>query len=322
MPQLTSPIGMASTSAGLLYVGSSDSAGIERFAIDWNTGKLANGVSLSTAIGSAPSWISALTVIPCGSLLHVAGKSHFTQPDGTTYTGWGFSILNLNSDGTISTNGSFGFATNEPDPVVSNLALDSSCKYMIRAQTYFNTVEETSFDISTHHEQGYIPVPAGTAPVAVAADSTFKFLYVANSGSNNVSAYTVDAPSGTLTPVAGSPFAAGGQPSYVLIVQSWVYVTNSADNTVSAYSRDANTGVLVPVPGSPFTVGTAPAGMVAATTDLSHSPSGMLLYVANQGANNVGAFVIGSDGSLQAVAGSPFATGAAPKGMVVAVGPQ
>jgi hypothetical protein len=39
-----------------------------------------------------------------------------------------------------------------------------------------------------------------------------EFAYVANFGSNNVSAYAIDATSGALKPVKGSPFAAALAP--------------------------------------------------------------------------------------------------------------
>ena len=46
---------------------------------------------------------------------------------------------------------------------------------------------------------------------------TAGFAYVANAGGvfGNVSAYTIDGTTGALTPVAGSPFAAGSQPTSV-----------------------------------------------------------------------------------------------------------
>ena len=228
------------------------------------------------------------------------------------------SVYQLFSDGSINPAGWLGFAMNEPDPIVSNAALDSSCRYIFHAQTGSNSVEERIYDASTHHFQDFIPAAAGTAPVWVATDSSLKFLYAANSGSNNVSAYVLDAPSGTITPVPGSPFSAGAQPSSVVVVQSWVYVTNAGDNTVSAFSFNQSTGVLTPVPGSPFTAGTRPVGLISENTDLSHSPSGMLLYVANQGSNNLSAFVIAANGALQAMPGSPFPTGPSPKNMVIA----
>jgi 6-phosphogluconolactonase (cycloisomerase 2 family) len=50
-------------------------------------------------------------------------------------------------------------------------------------------------------------MPAGSAPVAVAVDPTGKFVCVANSGSSNVSVYSIADPErGTLSEIVGSPF--------------------------------------------------------------------------------------------------------------------
>jgi 6-phosphogluconolactonase (cycloisomerase 2 family) len=48
-------------------------------------------------------------------------------------------------------------------------------------------------------------------------DRSGKLAYAPNSGSNNVSAYTIDATTGALAAVAGSPFAAGTFPCSVAI---------------------------------------------------------------------------------------------------------
>ena len=42
------------------------------------------------------------------------------------------------------------------------------------------------------------------------------FAYVANFGSNNVLAYSINATTGALTPVTGSPFTAGSGPNSVV----------------------------------------------------------------------------------------------------------
>ncbi len=53
---------------------------------------------------------------------------------------------------------------------------------------------------------------AGSTPRYGAVDSTSKFAYIVNNGSNNVSAYSITA-SGALRKVKGSPFAAGTYPA-------------------------------------------------------------------------------------------------------------
>ena len=55
-------------------------------------------------------------------------------------------------------------------------------------------------------------VGAGYFPYYMEVAPTGKFAYVANQISNNVSAYTVNAKSGALTPVAGSPFGTATEP--------------------------------------------------------------------------------------------------------------
>jgi 6-phosphogluconolactonase len=67
------------------------------------------------------------------------------------------------------------------------------------------------------------PFVAGSVPVGVTVDPGGRFVYTANQGSyltnfsGTVSAYTVDASTGVLTPVPGSPFAAGLEPTSVAI---------------------------------------------------------------------------------------------------------
>ena len=70
------------------------------------------------------------------------------------------------------------------------------------------------------HPGGGIAVWAGSKPEGpVGVDPEGKFAYVANLGSNNVSAYTIDANTGALTMVAGSPFGAGSKPVGVATCQ-------------------------------------------------------------------------------------------------------
>jgi hypothetical protein len=52
-----------------------------------------------------------------------------------------------------------------------------------------------------------------------------RFAYVANHGSNNISAYSVDATTGALTAIAGSPFAAGNLPVTIAVDQTRAHRT-------------------------------------------------------------------------------------------------
>jgi DNA-binding beta-propeller fold protein YncE len=107
----------------------------------------------------------------------------------------------------------------------------------------------------------------------VAVDPTGQFAYVANEGSYNVWAYSIDGTTGALTPVAGSPFPAGVAPNSVTVdpTGQFAYVTNGGgSNKVSAFTIDGLTGELAPVDGSPFPAGTFP---VSVTTTAGPPPA-------------------------------------------------
>jgi 6-phosphogluconolactonase (cycloisomerase 2 family) len=85
-------------------------------------------------------------------------------------------------------------------------------------------------------------------------DPSGRFAYVANRAANGISAFCVDATSGALTPVGGSPFAAGSEPGSVAIDPSgrFAYVANLGSASIASYLIDAGTGALVaPTGGVP-----------------------------------------------------------------------
>ncbi len=67
---------------------------------------------------------------------------------------------------------------------------------------------------------------------------------------------------GVLTPLSGSPFAAGVQPSAIASDPSstYVYVTDFTSGNVRGYS--VASGNLTPLAGSPFPAGNQPSAIV------------------------------------------------------------
>ena len=117
----------------------------------------------------------------------------------------------------------------------------------------------------------------------MAIDPTGKFLYVsyvviANGVTEGgVAAFSIDANSGALTAVPGSPFSVGGSPTAAAIDASGRFVIVSIipeapGNCLDVFSIDSSTGALASVTGSPF--GPAVCGFVAA------DPSEPLVYAA------------------------------------------
>jgi 6-phosphogluconolactonase (cycloisomerase 2 family) len=94
----------------------------------------------------------------------------------------------------------------------------------------------------------------------VAVDPSGKFAHVANLGGKNVSGYTIDLATGALAAMAGSPFAAGEWPRFVVVESSgkFAYVANYGGKNVSGYTIDPATGALTAMAGSPFPAGELP----------------------------------------------------------------
>src|SRR5688572_14502179 len=105
-----------------------------------------------------------------------------------------------------------------------------------------------------------------------------KFVYAANfGGGSSVSGFSLNGGTGALTPVPGSPFAAGDISEYVVVdpTARFVYVANAANTFgIYGYSLDQVTGALTPVPGSPYSPG---VGVRALTVD----SAGTFLYAPN-----------------------------------------
>ena len=193
-------------------------------------------------------------------------------------------------------------------------------------------------------------------PVGLAAQN---FVYTNNDllAGNSISAFSVDV-NGTLSPIAGSPFATGGlgtgaglyASNRIIVVKNFLYASNAGSNTISAFTIEPTSGVLTSV-GSPFATGrynnpNASGISLAATPDakflyagttdgyitvfsinsstgalstvgspvvaggfmssMKVSPDGKFLVMAFYLYNQVGVFAIQSDGTLLAVANSPF----------------
>lgn len=102
---------------------------------------------------------------------------------------------------------------------------------------------------------------AATGDYGFAINSKATYVYIARSGTGGgVAVYSI-ASGGVLTPVTGSPFAAGnGTFSIVLdITGTYVYAANRTDGTVSGYTIVPGTTTaalsLTPLGGSPYTSG-------------------------------------------------------------------
>ena len=149
-------------------------------------------------------------------------------------------------------------------------------------------------------------------PQYVVVTPSGKYMYAIDAANSNLIAASVDAATGALTEVTGSPYALGVQPQWMAVdpASKFLYVVNNNNGTtnaqISAFSINATTGQLTAISGSPFLSGVRASG-------ISVTPSGKYLLVANAvnqslaEPGNVSVFSIGTGGGLTQVVGSPFA---------------
>lgn len=150
-------------------------------------------------------------------------------------------------------------------------------------------------------------VVSGCAPRPTAV------VFVANQGSDDVSAYAIDRTTGALRPIAGSPFRAGSAPGSIAAAPSGraVYVANRFSHDVFAYTVGPD-GALKPVPGSPFSTEQFPMAVAASARFLQVASSGAPRPAAG-GPGKISTYAIdAATGALRPVTGSPLATGPAP----------
>jgi len=131
------------------------------------------------------------------------------------------------------------------------------------------------------------PYSVPGSPFSLMAQTGGQFMYASNQNPNDpstgsVAGYTIDAFTGFLTAVSGSPVVAGPVPVGVAVEPAgrFVYTANQGSwmnnfaGTVSAFSVDSHSGALTPVPGSPFAVGPEPTSVAIIAVSPSSSGQG------------------------------------------------
>lgn len=257
----------------------------------------------------------ALTQVPGSPFSGSGGSAFFPQ---SLVAGSALYTISLNGDILGFTIGSNGALTPVTEPTYSagiggGLVLGQSnttpINYFLYATGFLNSSGTVSAFQITDPASGILtPVPgdftapAGTLPGSIVFDAVFltPFLFVGTGGINSIAAFSVDATTGVLTPVSGSPFGSPdlSGPLALNSAQNVLYQSNFPEGTISAYSI-ASTGVLTPVNGSPFSVGGRPTSFVVTGDNY--------LYASLLASNTIAGFSISiADGSLTPLPGSPF----------------
>jgi 6-phosphogluconolactonase (cycloisomerase 2 family) len=262
--------------------------------------------------------LGIVLIVVGSSFLSGCGNNNKSSSTNTMYVAtqsaaqvWGYRA-NFN-DGSLSTINGSPFAA---EAGATAIVIDPAKNFAYVANAApTNDIDRFSIDANG----SLVPIsgnqPVGVNPVALAMDADGKFLFVANRGSNSISVFSVGA-NAALTEVAVPPCSTQcfpvNDPVAIAVTpgSDFVYVVDQVDGTIVTFHLDASTGVLTSdVALPPVLVGSTPSS-------LAMNPDGTLLYVTNQGSNNVNGFKIGSGGDLTSI-GAAVGAGVGPVSAVI-----
>ena len=216
-----SPAVMTMDSAGkFLFVGNQVTNDIWVFSIG-SSGAL-SFVS-SAQVGASPA---GLTLAASGGFLYV--------PVPTFPAIYVFSV----SSGTLTQVGS---------PIIMNggvgqLGIDPGGHFLYVPNPSLNTVTVLKIQSDGSLAPGPGLFATGTTPVAADTNPTGAFLYVANSGSTNLSQFQVDTSTGALTALTTSVAGTGTNPESILTDPDakFIFVVNEQSDSITEYTINTN----------------------------------------------------------------------------------
>jgi len=318
-------------SGNALFVANSGANSISSYTIN-SDGSL-TGVTGNTATGANPM---GAAIDPAGKFLFVANQGTFHDPKSGT-----ISVFTIQGTTLTQVTGS-PFATEMPGELTGSgpvsVAVSATGNYVYAANQFDDTVAAFSVNTSSGvlKALGASPYNVGTSPSGLGISPNGGFLYVANTGSDNVSAFAicdaivtscsnVNAPDGSLTPVSGSPFPAGGGPVAIAFdpAFTFVYVVDKQSYQVSQYSYGTGSGVLSPLSPPAISTGTTPVSIAvrsgATGTNIGNTLTNPTdyVFVANNGASTISAYTLTTTTGLLNVAGTPFTTFSNPSAVAV-----
>ncbi len=263
LPWNMQPQSLAVTPSGrFAYVVGSFLGGPYAYSIDPDTGAW-NGVPGSPFLtGVAPAWIA---VEPSGRYVYTAG-----------YEFGAVAAMRIRTTGELLP------VTGSPFAVLGG-------PYMIVGEPsgrfiYVLSVDSERVSAFAIHTTGALipvggPIAAGTGPQSLTVDPQGRRLYVANRGSKDLSAFAIDAATGALTAVPGSPFAVPQPPPFILFPEAIAidpsgraaFVACMGSMTLTSFLIDDATGALTPT-GTVVSTWNSPRA-------IAFGPTGRHIYV-------------------------------------------
>lgn len=253
------------------------------------------------AIGDVPGSVSVFAIGSGGTVTEVTGSPFFVTSPVMTLPQQGLDIVSVAPTPTVFPAIGINGVQNS---VCSTVGLNPpTSEYLYAVDGLGNQVFEFSVDTTTgvltnSTALGVLPVPTGTTPAGVAVDPCNRFVYVSNSLTVSVSAYTIcngyttqgprcpTTPDGSLEEVVGSPFPLSGSPNGPgpLVVDpygNYVYVLGTLSNTINPLKISPITGSLTALSPATVATGVGPKSIVIRSDD-------NWMFVTNFGSTSLG----------------------------------
>jgi 6-phosphogluconolactonase len=234
-------------SGRFLFVSDWDNDSVYVYSINQTSGALTavSGSPFSNGFTSFTNDSNGIAVDPTGRFAYVVEYDTDVA---------GFSINRFTGALTTLSGSPWAAGTNP-----ASVAVDATGKYLFIAEASGNQL--LRFPISATGTLGAsTSIAVGTLPKFVAIDPASRFVYASNYTPGTVSAFSLNAYTGAVSAVSGSPFSSGTNAQSLAVDPSggFLLVGNAGANNVAQFGITQGTGVIAAISGSPYTVGTTP----------------------------------------------------------------
>jgi 6-phosphogluconolactonase (cycloisomerase 2 family) len=228
-----------------------------------------------------PGAVSVFAIGSGGSVTEVAGSPFFATDPATTLPQSGIDIISVVPTPTVFPAIGINGVQNS---VCSAVGLNPpTSQYLYAVDTIGNQVFEFTVNTTSGAltASSLAPVATNKVPSGIAVDPCDRFVYVSDSLSNTVSAYTIctavvqgkcTLADGSLVPVSGSPFSLSGSsngagPLVVDPYGNYVYVLGTLSNTISPLKISPISGSLTALTPATVATGSKPTSIAIRSDD-------------------------------------------------------
>jgi 6-phosphogluconolactonase (cycloisomerase 2 family) len=249
-----------------------------------------------------PGAVSVFAIGSGGSVTEVAGSPFFASSPATTLPQSGLDIVAVAPTPTVFPATGINGVLNSGCSAVGLNPPTSQYLYSVDGignQVFEFQVDTSSGTLKNPTSLSILPVSTGKVPAGIAVDPCDRFVYVSDSLTDKVSAYTICSAvslpkcqfaDGSLVEVSGSPFALSGSantpgPLVVDPFGNYVYVLGTLSNTVSVLK-------ISPVSGSVASAGTPTVATGQRPTSITIRGDDNWLFVTNFNSASVSQYAI------------------------------